>query len=495
MTARRRVAAWTCLAVAVGLASPAAASPIEIVHGGRLTGRVLQTADPTVVRIATDLFAEPVEFVAAAVRREGAADAEPSRLPGLPGRVGLLTAGEVRLMGCLAACADGQVGWQPLGCTRPVAFAAWSSAVGADASGEDSAARIEYRGLDIVGGPGVRLARHGGSGGWEVVDVLAEGPAAHDGRLQIGDQVSTIAEGCGRRIVDLARVKADAVKLLLVGPVGSTVRLGVRREQGIEEIALVRDGRGRDDLAGAAAKDVLERALVVQQSLGGRMSDGPATVHLLTGESFACAVLGADEEVVRIDLGERGERSIPGDRVRALELSSAGMRPILKQKLARLLTVPRVQQASPPTHVVRMTGGDYLRGRLRGLDRQTVRLSVAGDVKSLPRRDVARIIRLTAADEPPLRLREALADRGGMPLVVVGADGRRQGIAAAGITDDALVGDSPTFGPTTIPLGDAARVLLGGAIDEAATAEPLPYAQWVLRSAPAAKVSATEHDP
>ena len=34
-----------------------------------------------------------------------------------------------------------------------------------------------------------------------------------------------------------------------------------------------------------------------------------------------------------------------------------------------------------------------------------------------------------------------------------------------------------------------------GAIDEAATAEPLPYAQWVLRSAPAAKVSATEHDP
>jgi hypothetical protein len=196
--------------------------------------------------------------------------------------------------------------------------------------------------------------------------------------------VATIAEGASGKPVDLATAKADAVRLLLVGPVGSMVRLGVSREAGTEEIVLVRDLQGRDDLAGAAAKDVLDRALAVQRTLGGQSTPRPATVHLITGESFACEVLGADEQTVRVGAGDRGELVIPGDSVRALELSSAGVRPILKQKLARLLTVPRTQQASPPTHVLRMAGGDYLRGRLVGIDAETVRFDMAGEVKPLP---------------------------------------------------------------------------------------------------------------
>ena len=464
---------WACVGVVIGLAAAAsqAAGPIELVHGGRLPGRLIDSSDTAVIRVASDLFAEPVEFVVAAVVRDDAAAAAPPLLPGLPGRVGLLIAGEVRLLGCLAACADGRVGWQPLGGTRPVAFAERFAAASADEANasERPSACIEYRGLDVVGGPGFRLARQGGSGDWVVVDIMAGGPAARDGRLRIGDHVTTITEGCSRRVVDLAAAKADVVKLLLVGPVGSTVRLEVRRESGLEEIVLVRDVCGRDDLAGAAARDVLDRAIAVQQSLGGRRIRGPATLHLVTGESFACAVLAADEAMVRVDLGDREALAIPAARVRALELSTASTRPILKQKLARLLTVPRLQQASPPTHVVRMTGGDYLRGGLVGLDAETVRFRVAGAVKELSRRDVARIIRLATPDEPSARLRQALADRGGLPLVV---------------------GDSPIFGPTTVPLGDATRVLLGDAIDEAVAAEPLPYAQWVLREAPAANASA-----
>lgn len=493
---RGDVWAWLAAASLLAAAASGAAAPIKVAHGGRLAGSILETTDPAVVRVATDVFADPVEFLAAAVVRDDAADDEPPRLPGLPGRVGLLTAGEVRLLGCLAACGDGRVGWQPLGGTRPVAFAERYVAVGTAGDTADSAARIDYRALDVVGGPGVRLAREGGSGDWVVVDLIADGPARLDGRLQLGDHVATIAEGCGRRFIELARAKADTVKLLLVGPVGSTVRLGVQRDRGVEEIALVRDEPGRDDLAGAAAKDVLARALTVQQSLGGHASRGPATVHLVTGESLACAVLAADEAAVRVDVGDRGELAIPTDRVRALELlSAAGMRPILKHKLARLLTVPRPQQGAPPTHVVRMSGGDYLRGRLVGLDSQTVRFHVAGDVKVLPRPDVARVIRLADPAEPPHRLRAALSTCGGLPLVIVGGDGRRQGIAAVGLSDDALVGDSPIWGPTSIPLADAVQVLLAGAIDEVAAAEPPPYAQWVLRAAPAAKVASRAGDP
>lgn len=477
--------AWACLAVVVGLTSPAVggASPIELVHGGRLPGRVIEADDPAVVRVATDLFAEPVEFVAEAVMRHDAAADESPALPALPGRVGLLMSGEARLLGCLAVCGDGRVGWQPLGGTRPVAFA-----------DPDHPASIDYRGLDVIGGPGVTLARQGRSGDRNVVDVVADGPAARDGRLRVDDTVATIAEGAFGRPVDLAAVQADAVKLLLAGPIGSTVRLGVRRAGGIEEISLVRDARGRDDLAGAAAKDVLDRALALQQSLGGMAADGPATVHCVTGESFACSVLGADERTVRVRLDDRGDRTIPGDSIRAIELSSAGGRPILKQKLARLLTVPRLQQASPPTHVVRMAGGDYVRGRLVGIDADTVRLDVAGEVKQLPRRDVARIIRPANPDEATPRLRAALADRGGLPLVIVGGDGRLQAVAATGLRNGALVGDSPAFGPTAVPLGGAAKVVLGSEIDEVSAAEP-PYAQWVLRPSPSVRATTGERSP
>jgi len=470
--------AW-CLAAVVGLTTTAAAgaTPVDLPYGGQLPGRIVETGDATVVRVAADLFAEPLEFVAAAVGWRNEADDHPP-LPGLPGRVGLLTSGETRLLGCLAACADGRIGWQPLGGTRPVAFA-----------DRERPIRIDYRGLDIAGGPGLTLARGGQSGERTVVDVTADGPAARDGRLQVDDVVTTIAEGGFGKPVDLATAPADAVRLLLVGPVGSTVRLGVQREHGVEEVVLVRDTRGRDDLAGAAAKDVLDRAVAVQKSLGGPGVSGPATVHLITGESFGCRVLEADEATVRVRLGDRGEFAIAGDRIRALELSSAGGRPILKQKLARLLTVPRTKQAAPPTHVVRMAGGDYLRGRLVGMDADTVRFDVGGEVKSLPRREVARIIRPAAPDEAAPCLRTLLADRGGLPLVIVGGDGRMQAVAATGLEAGAVVGDSPACGPLAVSLGGAARVLCGAAIDDAVTAE-LPYAQWVLRPAAEAKPAA-----
>jgi hypothetical protein len=152
---RRDAWAWAwCLAFVVGLTATAAAgaTPIDLPHGGRLPGRIIASGDPAVVRVAADLFAEPLEFVAAAVGRHDKA-AEFPPFPGLPGRVGLLTSGETRLLGCLAACADGRIGWQPLGGTRPVAFADPVRPV-----------RVDYRVLEIVGGPGITLARVGQSG-------------------------------------------------------------------------------------------------------------------------------------------------------------------------------------------------------------------------------------------------------------------------------------------------------------------------------------------
>jgi len=327
----------------------------------------------------------------------------------------------------------------------------------------DAAARIDYRGLDAVGGPGVALARRGAAEGWQVVDVMAGGPAARDGRLRVGDRVETCADGAFGRPVSLRSVRAESLKLLLVGPVGSVVRLGVIRDDDDHEITIVRDPSGLDDLAGAARRDVLDRAVALRQSLSGAISGGPATVHLRSGESFTCSVIRGDAEAVWIRLGADRDVEIPTESLRAIELSST----------------------SPPTHVVRLAWGDYLRGRVVGIDATTVRLDVLGAVKDLPRRDVARIIRLAPADSVPPSLADDLTARGGLPLVVVGGDGRRLAVAATGLADGELVGTSPTLGRTTVSLSAAATVLVGEAIDEVPATE-LPYAQWVLVPADAA---------
>jgi len=447
---------------------------VDLPRGGRVTGVMVEgggTADGTTIRLRTPLFADPLDLPAAdppgSATDAAAGDVGAGDLPGLPGRVGLLTADGMRMYGCLAACGDGRIGWQPLGASSPVPFAV------------SGAARIDYRGLEVVGGPGVVLVREGITGGWKVVDVHAAGPAARGGRIRAGDLVETCAEGAFGAPIDLSGAKAEAVKLVLVGPVGSLVRLGVRRDGRREEIGIVRDESGLEDLAGAAPRDVLDRAVAVRQSLVAAAPAGSATVHLRSGESFGCAVLGADERAVRLRLAKDQEASVPSDMVRAIELSAAGVKPILKQKLARLLTVPRSQRSSPPTHVVRMSGGDYLRGRLLGIDPHTVRFDVLGEAKELARRDVARIIRLAAADEPPPSLLADLVPHGGLPMVVVGGDGRRRAVAATGMAEGRLVGTSPSLGDTVLPLDMAAEVLVGSAIDDG-PADKLPYAQWVL---------------
>lgn len=469
-----------CVIAAAAATGPVIAgglAHVPLPFGGMIEAVVREPVDPSArTRLVTSsLFAEPLEVPVAVVTDEDLA-AGRITFPGLPGRVGLLTAGATRMLGCLAVCEDGRLGWQALGSPRPAAFA-----------GGEISARIDYRGLDSVGGAGVALARQGDR--WEVVDVPGDGPAGRLGDLHVGERVTAIAEGTSGAPVELRGMKADAVKLLLVGPVGSVVRLAVTRGRGVEEVAITRDASGLGDLAGAAAKDVLDRGAALRQALADDSSRGPATVHLRTGESLGCAVLVADEATLTVRLGGRTEATIPLEGVRAVELSQAGVRPILKQKLTRLLTVPRGQRASPPTHVVRMASGDYLRGRLVGLDADVVRFEVAGDVKRLPRRDAARIIRLATADEPPAPLRDALDDLEGVPMVVIGGDGRRQAVAARGMREGAIVGESPVLGATSVSLVGAATVLVGGAIDHAPAAD-LPYAQWILTPAADARAAA-----
>ena len=99
-----------------------------------------------------------------------------------------------------------------------------------------------------------------------------------------------------------------------------------------------------------------------------------------------------------------------GGLLQAVELDPAvPSRGIEKPRLDRLLMLPRSQRGAPPTHMIRLRDGDYLRGRLESLDDQTLVIDVRGELKKLPRSTVARVIWLhpedtaadpAAADEP-----------------------------------------------------------------------------------------------
>jgi len=167
---------------------------------------------------------------------------------------------------------------------------------------------------------------------------------------------------------------------------------------------------------------------------------------------------------------------------RTVELEPAAPpRELSRAIVDRLLTLPRSQRAEPPTHLVRLLDGDYLRGRLESLDAETLAIDIRGAVKRLPRSSVARIIWLhPEADDDPGAADPAAARPAGLLVQGVAGTGRVT-LVAESCVDGVIRGTSPALGPGRIDLASVDRLLVGGAI--ATEADELPYRQWRLRPA------------
>ena len=176
---------------------------------------------------------------------------------------------------------------------------------------------------------------------------------------------------------------------------------------------------------------------------------------------------------------------VPAELVKAVELiPSAASRELDKTILDRLLTVPRMQRDRPPTHLLRLIDGDYLRGRLVEVDTEMVTFEVLDVVKRLPREQVARLIWLHP--ERPDETGPAPVGGGttedGVVVQGVAADGRRITLVADGVEGDMLRGRSRAFGASVIDLTKMDRVLLGAAVGR--DVRELPFAKWRLKPAP-----------
>jgi len=473
--------------------------PLRVVLAGgdRLAGRLAAVLDDAIV-LERRGFAEPVPlpFDGLVVMQSGQV-AEPTELPQ---RVGTLTAEGSSLRGCLAdlpardadpagdvdpareVAAPGRVGWLASGAVRGVGFA--SPAAG------PPAATIDYLAPDArlvadegwVGGIG-GVVNQDQEGRMVVAMLTEDGAAARDGRLLPGDRLVAVRCGPAAPFVPTVGLETEAVMNLLRGRVGTPVGLRVVSAAGPpREIELVRGP------IGAFGPEVLRTALETHARHAAaamvEAGDFPAVAFLASGDVVRCRVaeIDIDGATLTTAVAEEQDRSctVPAARMRAIELvPTAPSRVLDAVRVERLLTVPRMQRDRPPSHLLRLLDGDYLRGRIDRLDDAVARIEILGTLQEVPRAAVARVIWLraaeTEADEPP----------GGGPGLAVRAewgDGRRLSFAALALDEDRLRGRSEPLGSVTVDLAEVDRLLLGASA--AAIPSPRPYDRWQLRPAP-----------
>ena len=225
-------------------------------------------------------------------------------------------------------------------------------------------------------------------------------------------------------------------------------------------------------------------------------STGPKSLYLRSGDVIPSTVTKIDETGVTFQSPLSENTFVPHDKVKAVELSPEppGAFRLTKAQRERLLTLPRVQKGSPPTHLIRSLNGDYLRGRVVGLDEKTLRVEVRLELKDVPRDRVSRIIWFHADETEPTKEKERKKEEKEkegrdepMRVQAVRGDGVRLTFAAGRVEGGVLSGTSEVLGTCRVKLDEADRILIGGAI-ESETAR-LAFQRWKLQNAPEPKDS------
>ncbi len=421
----------------------------------------------------------------------------------LPGRAGRIVVGDALVPGCLVDAArwGGGLAWQPRGSLAgsPLAGSLGEILAVVEYVAQGAAAGDEAAGQVEVGGMGAAVNQD--EDGFFIVTMLSEdGAAARDGRIEPGERILAIRPTPDGPFLETKRLPLEQVMNLLRGKVGTPLGLRVQRGD---------DGRPRKiefrrGLIYVADKQVLEAALAAhaavaagQLAAAGEAAGFPAVLVLRSGDVVTAAIERVDDQGVSLRSPATGNEpiTVAARLVRAIELDPvAASKSIAKSQWERLLTLPRSQQADPPGHLLRLSGGDYLRGRLESLDGQDVKFSVLGQSKRIPRAAVVRIIWLHADEIEGLDPDAPVAGGAG-PAAEPAADAREgllvQGVAAGGgrttlfaerMEGPAIVGTSLALGPSRIDTRRVDRLRIGNAVG--AGDDKLPFAQWRLKLAP-----------
>lgn len=217
---------------------------------------------------------------------------------------------------------------------------------------------------------------------------------------------------------------------------------------------------------------------------------GKSLLYLKTGDAVLSQVLFADATGVRIRDDAGAEVVVPAVAMQAIELVAAASAPVARTKADRLRVLPRIQNSDPPTHLLRLTNGDYIRGKLTKLDDNVARIEVgaAADAKELRRADVARVIWLSVEGDGSDAAAIAAITAGLKPdgvqvrALLSGPEGSRWVTCTAERIDgDKLIGWNGVLGKVAVDLGSCTSLDVGPAA--VALPDGVPYAQWRLKPA------------
>jgi len=484
---------------AAGSAEPAAGLPepaVRVVQrsGGVLAGRLVAVTAGAVWLERSGITGRvrvPLTDLRSLVSLQGA------DLPPPPHRLGTLVVGEARVPGCLVDGAEqgGGLAWLPRGSLTSSRFA--------PATDAELAAVVEYVAKspppEDGAGPQVEVGGIGGAVNIDEVDgvfvvtmLSEEGAAARDGRIQPGDRLLAVRPLPDGPFVETKGLDLETVMNLLRGRVGTPVGVRIETPGGRPRtIDLVRG------IIYVADREILDRALAAHARVAAghlaadaRQATYQAVVILVSGDMVPAAVERVDAAGVRLrspvtESGGREPVTVANPLVKAIDFDpAAASKGIPKAQFERLLTLPRAQQANPPTHLLRLRSGDYLRGRLVSLDEAEVVFDVLGQKKRLPRMQVVRLIWLHP-QSPAGQAAEADAAAGvasdGLVVQGVAQQGERTTLVAERVAEGVIMGRSLAFGPSRIDTKRIERLLIGGAIT--ADQEDLSWAKWKLKPA------------
>lgn len=226
-----------------------------------------------------------------------------------------------------------------------------------------------------------------------------------------------------------------------------------------------------------------------------QMSRGTGTLCLLTGDRIPCESIQIDDEGVHFTSSAVAADFAPHRTVKALEFVPKWTAAALAEvKRIRLLTLPRMQKGSPPTHLVASTAGDFLRCRLTSMNADSLAVETRLEDKKLSRDRVACIIWLhdldsakgaaPAAKNPPSK---------GLQVQAVQSDGIRLTFAPTECDGVTLAGVGEVLGACRVRLNAVDQLLLGSVIRE--TAETLVYGGWKLHDAVEPEFARDAADP
>jgi thiol-disulfide isomerase/thioredoxin len=214
---------------------------------------------------------------------------------------------------------------------------------------------------------------------------------------------------------------------------------------------------------------------------------GDCRLHLRTGDTLTCQVQFIDERGVTIQSAVTDATFVPHERIKALELR-LDTRPVKieKTKFERLLTLPRMQRDNPPEQLVRSLEGDYLRGRLVAMNDKELKLELRLENKTIDRSQVTRILWLHPDEAAKATLarppqEDAAPPPAGTRVQAVPRTGNRLTFFAAELSGQTLLGHSEVLGACRVDLTKIDQLLIGGAIEAAASS--LAFHQWKLRPA------------